>query len=168
MISVQANYSIDDSRGETSTCHIIVFDESDTELYSCEVTFTNGDGCEGEDGQMEPSVDSELDDSQVKTFEEDIIVYITTDLNPYPQELENLVYQNNGADQHVLDSPCVECGKYGISIDENFYPVGYCCYCGAENELRKCHMCGELYTVDEGDENYCQACLNKIEKDEAE
>lgn len=165
-ISIRAEYSIDDDRGESSICYIRCFDESGTELFNCEVTYTNGDGYEGGEGQMEPSVNSELDDSALEEFQEDLFGFIDDDLNPYPQKLEGLAYKSKGSGDYVLNSACEQCGKRGISINQNFYPIGYCCYCGFENEIRKCQMCGNMYAADEGDDKFCQSCLNEIEKAE--
>ena len=167
-ISIRAEYSIDDDRGESSICYIRCIDESGEELFNCEVTYTNGDCYEGDEGQMEPSVDSELDDSGLDQFKEDLFGFIDYDLNPYPHELEGLSYESKGSGDYVLNSACEQCGKCGISINQSFYPIGYCCYCGYENEVRKCQMCGNLYAADEGDERFCQSCLNEIEKEEGE
>jgi hypothetical protein len=167
-ISVSAEYSIDDERGESSICYIRCIDKSGTELFNCEVTYTNGDGYEGDEGQMEPSIDSELDDSALEQFKKDLLDFIDDDLNPYPQELEGLSYESKGFGDYVLNSACEQCGKHGISINQSFYPIGYCCYCGYENEIRKCQMCGNMYAADEGNNRFCKSCLNEIEKAEKE
>lgn len=167
-ISIRAEYSIDDDRGEISICYIRCFDESESELYNCEVTYTNGDGYEGDEGQMESSIDSDLDISRLEGFKEDVFGFIDDDLNPYIQELEGLSYENKGNADYVLDAACEQCGKHGISVNQNFYPIGYCCYCGYKNEIKKCQMCGNWYMEDEGDDRFCQSCLNEIEKAEKE
>ena len=41
-------------------------------------------------------------------------------------------YKEKGDNSAVADFPCEFCGKNGISIQEDFYPIGYCCYCGED------------------------------------
>lgn len=51
-------------------------------------------------------------------------------LSPYPEKLDALSYENNSVVQFVADFPCEQCEKFGVSIHEDFLPVGRCCYCG--------------------------------------
>ena len=52
-----------------------------------------------------------------------------------------------------------------MSINEDFLPVGRCCYCGCDNELEKCDRCGELVSADDIVHGFCPSCLAYIEKE---
>lgn len=46
--------------------------------------------------------------------------------------------QVKGDNAWTADFACIQCGKFGVSINEEFLPIGRCCYCGWDNELEKC------------------------------
>lgn len=52
--------------------------------------------------------------------------------------------------------------KYGISISEDFYPLGRCCYCGEENYIKQCQRCGKWYEDGDGNDTVCAECLEKV------
>ena len=143
-IDVVAEYSIDDELGEDSTCTIMCKDGIGKIVCSAEIHFHNGDGYEGEEGLMEVSENSEYDSSELTDFEEQLFEYIDEKLNPYPAKLEAHSYENKGVNDWTADFACDQCGKTGVSINEDFLPIGKCCYCGWDNELEKCERCGEL------------------------
>lgn len=162
-IDIVAEYSIDDGLGEDSVCYIVAKDGAEREIGKAEVRFHNGDGCEGEEGIMEATDNTEYDTSELDGFQDDLLVAIES-LNHYPGELDALSYENKGAVQVVADFPCEQCGKLGVSIDETFLTIGRCCYCGYENELVKCARCGEMVNVDILEDGICPSCAAYIDK----
>lgn len=106
---------------------------------------------------------SEYDTSELDDFRDELFDAIES-LNPYPAQLNALAYEHKGAVQFVADFPCGQCGKFGVSIDETFLPIGRCCYCGYENELVKCERCGELVDVDTLEHGLCPSCAAYIDK----
>lgn len=163
-IDVIAQYSVDDDLGEDSTCYLVAKDGAGDEICKAEVHFHNGNGDEGEEGIMVATDDSEYDASELNDFRDELFDAIES-LNPYPAKLDALTYENKGAVQFVADSPCEQCGKFGISIDETFLPVGRCCYCGYENELVKCERCGKLVDADALEHGFCSSCAAYIDKE---
>lgn len=107
--------------------------------------------------------DSEYDDTEVHDFLEDLIAYIEDDLNPYVKQVSAMEYEyvRHGGESPVADFPCQECGKEGVSITEDLLPVGKCCYCGYENEIHICELCGTVYDDYGGDEHLCNGCMPK-------
>lgn len=162
-IDIAAEYSIDDDLGGDSTCCIIAKDGTGKEICKAEVRFHNGNGREGEEGIMEATDNSEYDTSELDSFQENLLAAIES-LNPYPEKLDMLSYENKGAVQFVADFPCEQCGKFGISINETFLTIGRCCYCGYENELAECERCGEMVSVDILEHGLCPSCAAYIDK----
>lgn len=134
-VDVFAEYSIDDELGEDSTCTIECKDGTGVMICSAEIRFHNGNGYEGEEGLMEVSEDSEYDTSELDDLRDELFAYIEEELNPYPVKLDTYVYENKGNNNWTADFACVQCGKFGVSINEDFLPIGRCCYCGWDNEL---------------------------------
>ena len=133
------------------------------EICKAEVRFHNGNGYEGEEGIMEASDSSEYDTSELDCFQDDLLDAIAV-LNPYPERLNTLSYENKGAVQFVADFPCEQCGNIGISIDESFLTLGRCCYCGYENEIAECARCGEMVSVNDLENGLCPSCATYIDK----
>ena len=90
--------------------------------------------------------------------------YIEEKLNSLISKKESLEYTaaTSGGAEPVADIPCMECGKYGISISEDFYPLGHCCYCGEENYIKQCQRCGKWYEDGDGNDTVCAECLEKV------
>lgn len=91
-------------------------------------------------------------------------LYIDEKLNPYPEKLDAYVYENKGDNAWTADFACSQCGKFGVSIHEEFLPIGRCCYCGWDNELEKCDRCGQLVDVDVLENGLCPSCSAYIDK----
>ena len=162
-ITVIAEYSIDDARGEESICCITAKDSEGEEICSAEVRFHNGDGREGDNGLMEATENTEYDTSELDEFKDELFSAIDS-LNPYPAKAEAIVHRSKGIDRVLADFPCEQCGKYGVSIDEEFLPVGKCCFCGWENELVNCDRCGELVSAEVVEDGFCPSCHAYVEK----
>ncbi len=162
-IDAIAQYSVDDGLGEDSTCYIIAKDGDGDDICKAEIRFHNGNGHEGEECIMVATDNSEYDTSEMDDFRDELFDAIES-LNPYPAQLNALAYEHKGAVQFVADFPCEQCGKFGVSIDETFLPIGRCCYCGYENELVKCERCGELVDVDTLEHGLCPSCAAYIDK----
>lgn len=140
-VDVFSEYVIDDELGEDSTCTIECKDGTGKTICSAEIHFHNGNGYEGEEGLMEASEDSEYDSSELNDLRDELFEYIDEKLNPYPKKLDAYVYENKGDNAWTADFACSQCGKFGVSINEEFLPIGRCCYCGWDNELEKCERC---------------------------
>lgn len=164
-VDIVAEYSIDDELGEDSTCTIMCKDGIGEIICSAEIHFHNGNGYEGEEGLMEASEDSEYDSSELADFEEQLFEYIDENLNPYPAKLDAHVYENKGDNDWTADFACEQCGKIGVSINEEFLPVGRCCYCGWDNELEKCERCGALVSSDDIKNELCPSCVVYADKE---
>lgn len=162
-IEVIAKYFIDDDLGSDSTCYISAQDGDKSEICKAEIRFHNGNGCENEEGIMEATDSSEYDTLELEDFQDNLLAAIES-LNPYPIQLDALSYENKGAVQFVADFPCEQCGQFGVSIYEDFLPVGRCCYCGFKNEMSKCERCGELVSIDVLENGFCPSCATYIEK----
>ena len=162
-ITVTADYAIDDDLGEDSTCYITAKDNKGKEVCSTEVHFHNGSGREGDNGLMEATDDTVYDTSGLDDFKEELFASIDF-LNPYPAEAEAIAQRSKGVDIVIADFACEQCGKFGVSIDEEFLPVGKCCYCGWENELAMCDRCGELVSADLIEDGYCSSCHAYVDK----
>ena len=113
---------------------------------------------------MEASEDSEYDSSELNDLRDELFEYIDEKLNPYPKKLDAYVYENKGDNAWTADFACSQCGKFGVSINEEFLPIGRCCYCGWDNELEKCERCGQLVSVDDMENGFCPSCSSYIEK----
>ena len=163
-VDVVANYIIDDELGEDSVCKIECRDGEGKTICSAEISFRNGNGHEGEEGLMEADEDSEYDTSELEELREKMFEYIDEKLNPYPEKLDAYVYENKGDNAWTADFACSQCGKFGVSIHEEFLPIGRCCYCGWDNELEKCDRCGQLVDVDVLENGLCPSCSAYIDK----
>lgn len=163
-VDVFSEYVIDDELGEDSTCTIECKDGTGKTICSAEIHFHNGNGYEGEEGVMEASEDSEYDFSELNDLRDELFEYIDEKLNPYPEKLDAYVYENKGDNAWTADFACSQCGKFGVSINEEFLPIGRCCYCGWDNELEKCERCGQLVSVDDIENGFCPSCSSYIEK----
>ena len=163
-VDVFSEYVIDDELGEDSTCTIECKDGTGKTICSAEIHFHNGNGYEGEEGLMEASEDSEYDSSELNDLRDELFEYIDEKMNPYPKKLDAYVYENKGDNAWTADFACSQCGKFGVSINEEFLPIGRCCYCGWDNELEKCERCGQLVSVDDMENGFCPSCSSYIEK----
>ena len=164
-VDVMAEYSIDDELGEDSTCTITCKDGAGKNVCSAEIRFHNGNGYEGEEGLMEASEDSEYDSSELIDLKERLFEYIDGKLNPYPAKLDAHVYENKGDNDWTADFACAQCGKMGISINEEFLSIGRCCYCGWDNELEKCERCGAWVSSDDIEAGLCPSCSTYVDKE---
>ena len=163
-VDVFSEYVIDDELGEDSTCTIECKDGTGKTICSAEIHFHNGNGQEGEEGLMEASEDSEYDSSELNDLRDELFEYIDEKLNPYPGKLDAYVYENKGDNAWTADFACSQCGKFGVSINEEFLPIGRCCYCGWDNELEKCDRCGQLVDVDVLENVLCPSCSAYVDK----
>lgn len=111
---------------------------------------------------MQVDQDSVYEDEDVGEFVEQLIQYVENELNPYISKLYAMSYKEKGDNSAVADFPCEFCGKIGISIQEDFYPVGYCCYCGEENEIATREVCGTIFNESDEQHNTCDNCMEKV------
>lgn len=159
-IDIDIAMEIDDEMGEDSYLYIFGR-KSGVKLFECTVRFTNGLGSEDDECRIQVEQDSIYEDKETDEFVEQLTKYIEDDLNPYVSKLYALSYEASGEVAVVADFPCAFCGQNGISIQEDFYPIGYCCYCGEENEIAICEACGTIFDEYNGQLNLCNGCINK-------
>lgn len=107
--------------------------EKDKNLFKAKIRYHNGSGYEDYDlGGIYLDSESELDDSELNDFIKELMVYIEEELNPMVKKIA--VYNKANEDQKpVSDEVCYECDKKGISVMKDFYPEGFCCFCGTDN-----------------------------------
>ena len=164
VVEVVANMMVDsDMDGESSL--YISCRQNDTEIFHAVLEYHNGSGMEDcFDGKIVLSSETYYNTEELDVFKDELKEYIKGKLNPLISKKESLEYTaiTSGGAGPVADIPCMECGKYGISILEDFYPVGYCCYCGEENYIKQCQRCGKWYEDGEGNDTICAGCLEKM------
>lgn len=161
-VEIVVEMTIDDEMDSTSNMIVTAFVD-DNIVSKSECAYYNGSGHEGDEGFCVGDVDSEYDDTEIEEFVETVIDYIDNKLNPYINELSSLEYEavRHGGPEPVAEFACQECGNNGVSILDDFYPVGKCCYCGYENEYYTCEICGTIYDDFGGDGHFCNGCLPK-------
>lgn len=162
-IDIVVDYSIDDDLESDSVCNIEARNGSGDVIAKAEIRFHNGNGCENEEGIFEATDSSEYDTSELNEFKDELFAAIES-LNPYPGELDALSYESKGTVQFVADFPCEQCGKFGVSINEAFLPLGRCCYCGYENELAECVRCGQQVNLNYLEHGLCPSCAAYINR----
>lgn len=160
-INIDIDMEIDDEMGEDSYLYIIG-KKGDDDIYKCTVHYINGSGSEDEECRMQVDQDSVYEDEEIEEFVIQLIEYIEKELNPYVHKMQAMSYLEKGENSIVADFSCEFCGKNGISIREDFFSVGYCCYCGNENEVFTCEVCGKIFSESDGDIYVCSECKNKV------
>lgn len=153
---------LDDDMDSTSYLNIEA-KHNEKLVAKAECIYHNGEGHEGDEGLCVADSDSEYDDSQIHDFLEDVIAYINDELNSLLKELFAREYEcgRHGGENPVADFACAECGKDGVSVLEDFLPIGKCCYCGYENEVYICESCGLVHDEMGGDQHLCNGCMPK-------
>ena len=167
VLDVVADMSFDDEMDGDSSLYLSCVQDG-VELFSVVLQYHNGSGAEDNfEGKIVLNSESDYDTADLDDFKEELKEYIDENLNPMiakKEALENEV-TTSGDPNPVADIPCAECGEYGISIMEDFYPVGHCCYCGEENYIRRCDRCGRWYEDGDGNDSICGDCLQEILKE---
>jgi len=159
-IEIRVSMIIDDDLGEESYMHIYCYKGED-KLYTATVTYINGDGSVDEDFRIQVDLDSEYNDDEIEEFTTNLIEYIENELNPYTCQIDTIAYESKGAESVVADFPCEVCGKNGVSISAKFYPIGSCCFCGTDNDVKICSLCGTVFNEFSGVGDICNGCLPK-------
>lgn len=132
---IQASVDIDESMDTMSYLKIKAMHNGEI-IAVADCTYHNGRGHEGDEGDCVADIISEYDEAELDDFFEVIYEYIECELNPYVSKLKSLMFvaTKNKEPKPVADFSCEECGKYGVSVLEDFFPIGKCCFCGTENE----------------------------------
>lgn len=156
-VEIRVSMVIDDDMGEESNLYIYCYKDGQ-QIDEATITYINGAGSEDDEFRMQVDRDSEYQDEEVRDFIDNLIEYIENELNPYVAEIEAVAYESKGSDSVVADFPCEVCGKNGVSIKENFYPVGSCCFCGSENDVKICSLCGTVFNEFGGAGDICNGC----------
>lgn len=167
MLEVVADMTFDSDMDGDSSMYISCKQDG-SEIFRAVLEYHNGCGAEDNfEGKIVLSSESYYYTDELDKFKDELKEYIEESLNPLISKKESLKYKavTSGGAEPVADIPCAECGEYGISILEEFYPVGHCCYCGEENYIRQCERCGKWYEDGDGDDKICNECLEMILKE---
>lgn len=135
------------------------------EIFGTWLEYHNGCGMEDNfEGTIVLISESHYDIDGLNEFKDELKEYVEKNLNPLIEKKELLQYTaiRYGGPEPVADIPCVECGEYGVSILDDFYPVGHCCYCGEENYIKQCNKCGKWYEDNGENDTICTECLEEI------
>ena len=173
-VDVQIQLSIDDEMdGDSSLSFKYTLYGLNNEIKNCitdkfpMILYHNGNGYEDSlEGKIELYSESYLDESEIDLFLEELTSAIE-EANPYiaiKSSLEERVIKE-GELPPVADFPCNECENNGISIRDDFYPFGHCCYCGADNNISICIRCGSPFEKDGDDLKLCNNCREEIKKE---
>ncbi len=168
-IEVQISITIDDEMDGDSVINFryVIHGLDDSITYSNEngipsasIYYHNGNGHENIfEGTVEVYSESSLNEEEIDAFIEELKTAIE-EFNPYIAMKESMEYAvaTEGGTPPVADFPCEECGNLGISICEDFYPYGRCCYCGYDNDIKFCPQC-ESHFISNGDaSDLCDNC----------
>ena len=164
VVEVVANMTFDSDMDGDSLLYISCRRDG-TEIFRTVLEYHNGSGMEDTfEGKIVLNSESYYDTEELDEFKDELKDYIEEKLNPLISKKESLEYTaaTSGGAEPVADIPCMECGKYGISISEDFYPLGRCCYCGEENYIKQCQRCGKWYEDGDGNDTVCAECLEKV------
>ena len=164
VVEVVADMTFDSDMDGDSSLYISCRRDG-TEIFRTVLEYHNGSGMEDTfEGKIVLNSESYYDTEELDEFKDELKEYIEEKLNPLISKKESLEYAaaTSGGAEPVADSPCMECGKYGISISEDFYPLGRCCYCGEENYIKQCQRCGKWYEDGDGNDTVCAECLEKV------
>lgn len=164
MLEITADMAFDSDMDGDSSMRISC-KRDDSELFEVVLEYHNGCGVEDSfEGKIVLSSESYYNTDELDEFKDALKEYIEESLNPLISQKEALEYKaaTSGGAEPVADIPCAECGEYGISILEEFYLVGHCCYCGTENYIRQCMRCGRWYEDDSGEDSICNECAEEI------
>lgn len=174
-IEVQIQMIIDDEMNSDSelTFRCAIYKDKNTVIYTSNedkphavIRYHNGGGYEDSlEGKIELSSASVLDESEMDDFSDDLKVAIE-ELNPYIsiKELLEIQAAKEGGISPVADFPCCECEQYGVSLQDDFYKFGHCCYCGTDNDVLICDRCESPFGDGGGKWGLCNSCLEYIEK----
>lgn len=160
-LSIIVDMSFDEVMDGDSTMWIYCRQDGE-EILQCELRYHNGCGTEDTlEGKIVLNSESYYDMEELQEFKAELQDYVENELNPLIEQKESLEYiaGKRGEDYPVADIPCEECGEYGISISDDFYPFGHCCYCGEENYIQQCEKCGQWYRKGDGENGICNDCL---------
>lgn len=164
VVEVVADMTFDSDMDGDSSLYISCRRDG-TEIFRTVLEYHNGSGMEDTfEGKIVLNSESYYDTEELDEFKDELKDYIEEKLNPLISKKESLEYTaaTSGGAEPVADIPCMECGKYGISISEDFYPLGRCCYCGEENYIKQCQRCGKWYEDGDGNDTVCAECLEKV------
>lgn len=129
VVSLLLDGDMDSDSSATISCRKT--NEKDKYLFKAEIRYHNGSGYEDYDlGGIYLDSQSELDDSELNDFKKELMAYTEEELNPM---VKKIAAYNRDNKKPVSDEICYECDKKGISVMNDFYPEGFCCFCGADN-----------------------------------
>ena len=126
-VEVVANMTVDSDMDGDSSLYIFCR-QNDTEIFHVLLEYHNGSGMEDcFEGKIVLNSESYYNTEELDAFKDELKEYIKEKLNPLISKKESLEYTviTSGGAEPVADIPCMECGKYGISILEDFYPFGH-------------------------------------------
>jgi hypothetical protein len=164
---VMAKIEVNEGMSEDSYLRLWITTNEDKILLSKEILYHNGEAHEDlSECYFVLDTDSVFDEESIKDFIEELESYIQEDMNPIKYEADSLSYSaaKDGGNPPVAEIACWNCYQEYISIDNSLYPFGHCINCGEENELSVCIRCEKIYNTNEGSNDLCGSCFEKLEK----
>jgi hypothetical protein len=102
-------------------------------LFTAQIRYHNGSGYEDyNEGGVVLDSESKFDDSELDDFKTNLKEYIEEELNPMVKKLKKY-RDTSDVEIPVSAESCIECDNEGISTSDEFYPEGFCCFCGTDN-----------------------------------
>lgn len=166
--NVCAEIEISDGMDEDSYINLWIEKFDKSIMFNTQIIYHNGAAHED---SMEcyyiPDSESYFESILFNDFISELKDYIQNEMNQIKVEVDSRLYLHitEGGTKPVAEFPCWNCNQEYISIDDELYPYGHCINCGEENEILTCARCGEIYSYDEGFENLCAYCFDKISKE---
>ncbi len=167
-VSVYITLSIIDGMGTESFLFLKTKTADNSVVLDYKLNYYNGDvSYDSEQGCYIANTDSYFDKLLLHQFIEELEQYITLEMNPIKTEIDNKVFNalKDGGNIPIADFPCWNCNQNYISIDDSIYPFGKCANCGEENEIGECIRCNSIYMIDEGSDELCGYCYDKLLND---
>lgn len=128
VVSLWLDGDMDSDSSATISCRKT--NENDKYLFEAEIRYHNGSGYEDYDlGGIYVDSKSELDDSELNDFKNELMVYIEEELNPMVKKLA----EYNRADKRLYLMKLAGNVIKGYLCNERLYPKGFCCFCGTDN-----------------------------------
>lgn len=162
---VCSSFDINEGMDEDSYMYLWIEKADHTKLIETTIMYHNG---EAHEDSMEcyyvPDGESFVESEHFKSFMEELQHYIKYEMNTIKVQADMISNMSvkDGGDSPVADFPCWNCYQNYVCLDDKLYPYGHCINCGEENEIKQCIRCSAIYPADEGGDNLCNNCLEKI------
>jgi len=112
-----------------------------------------------------PDSECEIDYKAFEIFTEELKEYVANELNELKIMIDSIAFCciKDRGDLPLLTFRIEIAAKIIYQLNNKIYQYGHCINCGKENELNKCSRCDQIYPADEGNSEFCDCYLSKIE-----